>query len=391
MNMNVRSRLREFRLGMRPALDELKFTLRRVRRSPLSIVGMILVGFFAVIAILAPLLAPPVDPRDPFAIFHDGYGPTPRPPGSSVLDTYAQSKGWTMHYFGTAESQLDIYYGCIWGTQTAFRIGVLVVAISLVIGLLTGSLAGYYGGVIDEILMRFTDIVLAFPGLILAMALVIALPPAWSVDFGFVGLAIVVFFALLLIGRFKKLQGIWQFVLAVLGFAVFGALYTWVLGTPPVWVQKINLGNLDKVLIALALVGWPSYTRVIRGEILRVRHEDYVEAARAVGCSDFRIVVRHILPNAIYSVIIIASLDIGAIVLTAAALSFLGIGAPVGYADWGQMISFARNWIWAGIENPWQYWYTFTIPGLFIFVFVLGWNLLGDAFRDILDPTLRRR
>jgi peptide/nickel transport system permease protein len=86
-----------------------------------------------------------------------------------------------------------------------------------------------------------------------------------------------------------------------------------------------------------------------------------------------------------------ASLDIGAVVLTAAALSFLGIGAPLGYADWGQMISVARNWIWAGSANPWQFWYTFVIPGLFIFFFVLGWNLLGDAFRDILDPTLRRR
>jgi peptide/nickel transport system permease protein len=389
--MSIRSRWKEFRLGIKPTLDELKFTLRRIRRSPLSIVGMVLIGFFVAIAIFAPILAPPTDPHDPFSIFHDGYGPTPRPPGSPVEDSYVRDLGWTTHYFGTAEGQLDIYYGCIWGTQTAFRIGLLVVAVSLAVGLLTGCLAGYYGGVIDEILMRFTDIVLAFPGLILAMALVIALPPAWSIDFGFVGLAIVIFLALIFIGRSKKLQGIWTFMLAVLGFAAFGTLYTWVLGTPPIWVQTLNLGNLDKVLIALALVGWPSYTRVIRGEILRVRHEDYVEAARAVGCSDFRIVVRHILPNAIYSVVIIASLDIGAIVLTAAALSFLGIGAPVGYADWGQMISFARNWIWAGIENPWQYWYTFTIPGLFIFVFVLGWNLLGDAFRDILDPTLRRR
>ncbi|MEM2913987.1 MAG: ABC transporter permease [Candidatus Bathyarchaeia archaeon] len=151
------------------------------------------------------------------------------------------------------------------------------------------------------------------------------------------------------------------------------------------------MNQLDKVLIALAIVGWPGYTRLIRGEILRVKQEDYVEAARAVGCSDLRIIVRHILPNAMYSVLIVASLDIGAIVLTAAALSFLGIGAPLGYADWGQMISFARNTMVSSLENPLQYWYTFTIPGIFIFMFVLGWNLLGDAFRDILDPTLRRR
>jgi peptide/nickel transport system permease protein len=388
--MSIKSRWNEFKLGIRPSLDELKFTLRRVRRSPLSIVGMVIVGAFAMVAILAPVLAPPTS-RDPFAIFYDGVSPTPRPPGSPVEDAYIRSLGWTTHYFGTAEGQLDIYYGCIWGTQTAFRMGVLVVAVSLAVGLFLGSLAGYYGGSIDEVLMRFTDIVLAFPGLILAMALVIALPLQWSIDFGFIGLAIASFLVPLILARSRRIQGIWPFMIAILCFAVFVSVDMLVLGSPPILVQALQLGSLDKVLIALALVGWPGYTRVIRGEMLRVRQEDYVEASKAVGCSDFRIVTKHILPNAIYSVVIMASLDIGAVVLTAAALSFLGIGAPLGYADWGQMISFARNWIWAGVESPWKYWYTFTIPGLFIFVFVLGWNLLGDAFRDILDPTLRRK
>lgn len=389
--MDVRGRLREFKRGIRPALDELKFTLKKIRKSPLSIVGIIIVMFFIIIAIFAPVLAPPTNLREPYSIFHDGYGPIPRPPGTPVHDSYARSKGWTVHFFGTAEGQLDIYYGCIWGTRTAFRIGVIVVVISLAIGLLTGCLAGYYGGVIDEVLMRFTDVVLAFPGLILAMALVIALPQAWPIDWGFLGLIIVIFLALALVGHSLKLQGIWTFLLCLSGLAIFIILYTWVLGTPSIYAVRLRLTNLDKVLIALALVGWPGYTRVTRGEIIRIRQEDYVEAAKAVGCSDFRIILKHILPNSIYSVLIMASLDIGSIVLTAAALSFLGIGAPVGHADWGQMISFARNWIWAGFEHPWQYWYTFTIPGIFIFVFVLGWNLLGDAFRDILDPTLRRK
>jgi len=389
--LGLRDRLREFMVGIRPWLDELKFTLKRIRKSPLSIFGMVIVVLYVMIAVLAPVLAPPTDPRNPYSIFHDGYGPTPRPPGSPVEDNFIISLGWTVHFFGTAEGQLDIYYGCIWGTRTAFRIGVLVVAIALAIGIVTGALAGYYGGIIDEVLMRFTDIVLAFPGLILAMALVIALPRAWPMDIGFLGLAIAILLAFMLIGRFLKLQGIWTFMLGLLGFSTFIIMYVWALGTPPIYMTRVYLTNLDKVLIALALVGWPGYTRVIRGEILRVRQEDYVEAAKAIGCSDFRILRKHVLPNSIYSVVIMASLDIGAIVLTAAALSFLGIGAPVGYADWGQMISFARNWIWAGIENPWQYWYTFTIPGVFIFIFVLGWNLLGDAFRDILDPTLRRK
>jgi peptide/nickel transport system permease protein len=389
--MDVRTRLKDFKASMRPAWSELKFTLRRIRKSPLSMVGIIIVIAYAMIAIFAPLLAPPVDERDPYAIFHDGFGPIPRPPGSPILDSYVTGKGWSTHYFGTAEGQLDIYYGCIWGTRTAFRIGVLVVVISLLVGLLTGCLSGFYGGIIDEILMRFTDIILAFPGLILAMALVIALPLSWVLDIGFIILVILILFAPILIGRFLKIGNIQALMLSLLGLATFAILYGWVFGNPRIYPWALDLTNLDKVLIALALVGWPSYARVIRGEILRVRQEDYIEASKAVGCSDFRIITRHILPNAIYPVVIMASLDIGSIVLTAAALSFLGIGAPVGFADWGQMISFARNWIWAGRENPWQYWYTFTIPGLFIFIFVLGWNLLGDAFRDILDPTLRRK
>jgi len=297
-------------VGIRPWLDELKFTLKRIRKSPLSIFGMVIVVLYVMIAVLAPVLAPPTDPRNPYSIFHDGYGPTPRPPGSPVEDNFIISLGWTVHFFGTAEGQLDIYYGCIWGTRTAFRIGVLVVAIALAIGIVTGALAGYYGGIIDEVLMRFTDIVLAFPGLILAMALVIALPRAWPMDIGFLGLAIAILLALMLIGRFLKLQGIWTFMLGLLGFATFIIMYVWALGTPPIYMTRVYLTNLDKVLIALALVGWPGYTRVIRGEILRVRQEDYVEAAKAIGCSDFRILRKHVLPNSIYSVVIMASLDI---------------------------------------------------------------------------------
>jgi len=297
---------------MGPAVKELKFILSRVEQSPLSVAGIAIIVFYIALALLAPVLAPPPY-GDPYMIPHERWFPTPQPPSSK-------------HPFGTAEGQLDIYYGVVWGTRTAFRIGIWVVAVSLAIGLITGTISGYYGGVIDEVMMRFTDIIFAFPALILCMAVVAALGP-----------------------------------------------------------------GLDNVLLALVLVGWPFYTRLIRGEILRVKQEDYVEAAKAVGCSDLRVLVRHILPNSIYPVLIVATLDIGAVVLTAAALSFLGLGAPTGYADWGQMINYSQNWIWSAAGNPWQYWYVFIIPGLFIFTFVLGWNLLGDALRDVLDPTLRRR
>ena len=310
--MGIKHRLTEFKVGMAPTIKEIKFMMSRVKESPLSVIGVAIIVFYIVIALLAPVLAPPVG-SDPYKIPRERYEATPQPPSEK-------------HLLGTAEGQYDIFYGVVWGTRLAFWIGVWVVAAALVIGLVTGCIAGYYGGIIDELMMRFTDIIFAFPGLVLAMA-----------------------------------------VVAALG------------------------SGLDNVLLALVLVGWPGYTRLIRGEILRVKQEDYVEAAKAVGCSDVRVLVRHVLPNSIYPVLIISTLDIGAIVLTAAALSFLGLGSPTGYADWGQMINYSQNWIFARTADPWQYWYTFIIPGIFIFTFVLGWNLLGDAFRDILDPTLRRR
>jgi len=323
--MSAKSRFEEFRLSLRPTINELKFSLNRIRKSPLSTIGVTIIIFYVMIAILAPVIAPPINYEtgqvmttwEWFRIPRDGYQHIPSTPSPK-------------HPLGTTEGQWDLYYGIVWGTINAFRIGLFVVIISLAFGLTIGLIGGYFGGLIDEILMRFTDIILAFPGLILAMAFAVILVP-------------------------------------------------------------IGISNLDAVLYALILVGWPGYARLIRGEILRVRSEDYVEAARAVGCSGWRIMFRHILPNAIYPVIVIASLDIGSIVLTAAALAFLGIGAPPDFADWGQIISRSRNWIMGIQGDPFHYWYVYIIPGIAISGFVLGWSLLGDAFRDILDPTLRRR
>jgi len=295
-------------------MTELRFWLHQLRKNPLSFVGIAIILTFIIIALLAPVLAPPPEGHiDSYQIPRDGYSPTPQPPSEE-------------HKFGTTQGQYDIFYGVIWGTRSAFKVGLLVIGMVLVIGIVLGSIAGYFGGIVDEIIMRITDIFMAFPPLILAMAITVALGP-----------------------------------------------------------------SLNSVIIAITIVTWPIYTRLIRGDILAVREEDYVEAARGVGCSHLRIIARHILPNSIYPTLIIASLDIGAIVLTAAALSFLGLGAPAGYADWGQMIQFARNWIVGPSGDPLAYWYTVTIPGLFILFFVLGWNLLGDAFRDILDPRLARR
>jgi peptide/nickel transport system permease protein len=290
------------------------FILYNLKKSPLSIVGIILVFIFLMIAIFAPLIAPtPEGHFNPYMIPRAGYSPTPQPPSAE-------------HIFGTTQGQYDILYGVIWGTRTAFQIGLAVISAILIIGITLGSIAGYFGGRLDEVIMRITDIFLAFPALILAMAITIAVGP-----------------------------------------------------------------SLTTIMLALTIVSWPSYARVIRGDILSIREEDFVQAARGVGSSNLRIIMRHVLPNSIYPVLIMASLDIGAVVLSAAALSFLGLGVPEGYADWGQMISFSRNWIVGTGDNAFAYWYTVVIPGIFIFLFVLGWNLLGDAFRDILDPRLSRR
>lgn len=370
--MSFKGRWEEFKTAMRPRVKEWRFMLKRIRESTLALVGIVIVLFFVAIAVLSPILAPP-QYADPFHIPQDielqKLTPLPTPP------TLA-------HIFGTTDQQYDLYYACIWGTITAFRIGVAVVAVSLLIGIAIGSLAAYYGGLLDEALMRFTDIIIAFPGLILAMALVLAFPTVIPVNLSFVFMAILVLMTLyfLAFNPHRRLLLVLQIFL-ILSF--LSLLYY------PL-ILNLGLNRLDKVLIAITLVGWPGYTRVIRGEVLRVKNEDYVEAARASGSSDFGVVIRHILPNSIYPILIVATLDIGSIVLTAAALSFIGLGAEPHFADWGQVISRSREWITQPALMVANF-HTFFIPGIFITFFVMGWNLLGDALRDVLDPMIRRR
>jgi len=293
--------------GMRMSED----LLRKLLRTPTSFVGVLLILGFTIIAIFAPWLAPSDKPRNPYMIPRASYLSEPQPPSAE-------------HPLGTTQGQYDIYYGLIWGTRTAFRVGLIVTSGIAFLGLVIGSISAFYGGIVDEIIMRIVDIFMTMPFLVAAMVMVT------------------------------------------------------ILGT-----------GLDNVMIALIAFGWMGYARLIRGDIKAIKEIDYVHAAHAIGASNFRIIVRHMLPNALYPVFVMATMDIGSMVLTAAALSFLGIGAQLGYADWGQLISFARNWMLGGYGNPVQYWYTVIFPGIAIVLFVLGWNLLGDALRDILDPRLR--
>lgn len=224
-----------------------------------------------------------------------------------------------VHILGTNDFGQDIVSGLLLGTGVDMRIGVLVIFGAVAIGIVLGVFSGYLGKGFDEVIMRITDMFLAVPGLILALA-----------------------FA------------------AVLG------------------------RSLDNILIALMLVSWPGYTRLIRGQVLSTREVSYVEAARAVGAPTRRIVMRHILPNVIAPVIVAATLDLGTIVISTAALSFIGLGAQPYQPEWGVMISRGYHYMISG------YWWEFVPPGIAILLFVLAFNLFGDGIRDILDPRLRR-
>ena len=305
--------------------------------TPVSIAGLLIILAFIVVAAAAPLLAPaPAANWDTTLIPRDGFSAEPKPPGTPWERSQPQTlpfwytaltghEEW-VHLMGTTSGQYDIWYGIVWGSRTALIIGFVVVMSSVVIGVVIGAVAGFYGGWLDEILMRLVEVFIAFPFLVGALILASLLVP--------------------IMGR-------------------------------SIWPASI----------ALIVFGWTTYARLLRGDILATKERDYVEAARACGADNMRLILRHVVPNAIYPTLVVISLDMGAIVLSFAALSFLGIGVQVGYADWGQIVSHARDWILT-LD---QHWYIIVYPGAALLLYGLGWNLLGDALRDIMDPRMRAR
>jgi peptide/nickel transport system permease protein len=301
-------------------------------KTPASIMGFVLIGTFVLVAVFAPVIIPPVG-NDPYRIPRDGFSGEPRGMGSAWTKNVPDVPFWYkavtgkdqwVHLLGTAQGQYDIFYGIIWGTRTAFRTGFIVVVSTFLIGIIIGSVSAFYGGLVDNIIMRIVDIFMTLPFILMALIMAAVLTPV--------------------IGK-----------------------------------------SLLPAIIALISFGWMGYARIIRGDILSVKERDFVLAARVVGVRDYRILFRHILPNAIFPTLVLASLAIGDVVLSFAALSFLGIGSQLGYADWGQILSFARNWI----TSLQTYWYIVVWPGLILVLFVMGWNLVGDALRDVLDPRMR--
>lgn len=224
----------------------------------------------------------------------------------------------TTHLFGTDRLGRDIFSRVMYGARFSVTIGIVVTAIAASFGVVYGGISGYYGGRVDDILMRIVDLVFAFPGLVLAMVIVAML------------------------GR-----GYWELV------------------------------------AAFALVGWAGYARLIRGEILKVKQNEYVLAAKALGARDRKVLFRHVIPNAIAPVIVQATLSIGTVVIGVAALGFLGIGFAPGTPEWGTILDAERGTVVsAGAE--WRWWAT-VFPGLMIFIFVMAMNMIGDAINDALD------
>ncbi|HSV31555.1 MAG TPA: ABC transporter permease [Atribacteraceae bacterium] len=286
------------------------WALRKFFLNTSAVLGFSLLLFFIVIAVFAPYIAPPRAGRDPYLMPVVEWSPNPQPPSPDFP-------------FGVA-GRRDIFYGVIWGTRTAFRVGIVVTAVSTLIGLVVGSLGGYFGMFLDEVLMRITDIFLAIPFMVAAVVMA----------------------------------------------TVFGA-------------------GLDNVILALIAFSWMYPARLIRGNIMQIKEEQYVTAARSLGISHFFVILRHILPNSIFPVLIQASMRMGSLVITAAALSFLGIGARENFADWGGLLNYARNWMLGGSGDMGRYWFMIFFPGVAMVLFVLAWNLVGDALRDIFDPRLR--
>ena len=273
---------------------------RRLARNPTAMAGLLVVLALVFVALFAPLLA------------------THSPIAGGDLRTQRLLPPSSEFWLGTDDQARDIYSRLVYGARLTLAVVVLVTVIATPIGVVVGTVSGYFGGWVDRILMRITDIFLAFPRLVLALAFVAALGP-----------------------------------------------------------------GIENAIIAIAITAWPPYARLARAETLTVRNSDFIHAVRLQGGSSLRILLRHIVPLCLSSVIVRVTLDMAGIILTAAGLGFLGLGAQPPAPEWGTMIAQGRRFL---IDQ----WWVAAMPGIAIFVVSLGFNLLGDGLRDVLDPRSAR-
>ncbi len=293
--------LMDFNKTLQPSIREFRMSFFLLNRNRLQRVSLIVIIILMLLAIFAPFIAP--------------Y------PGHAISDTNPDDKlqpPSSKYWFGTDELGRDMLSRVIYGTRISLQTALIAVGIALLIGVPLGAIAGGLGGVMDEIIMRITDVFLSFPPLLLAIAIAAFLGP-----------------------------------------------------------------NLRNAMLSIAISWWPWYTRIIRGQAVSIRERQFVRAARAIGTPKSRIIFKHILPNTFAPVIVQASMDIGGVILTIAALSFLGLGAQPPTPEWGLLISTSRTYF----LNAW--WYS-TFPGVAIFITVLVFNLIGDGIREVLDPKTRK-
>lgn len=269
-----------------------------LKRNHLALVGLLVVLFMLLITLAAPWLAPydPLKQTIPDRL---------QPPSPNYL-------------FGTDQLGRDILSRVMYGGRISLPAALAVVILAGLVGTVVGAIAGYLGGMVEEIFMRLTDIFMAFPTIILAMAIAAALGP-----------------------------------------------------------------NVSNAIIAMIVVWWPNYARIVRSLVLTVKENEYVQASRALGATEMRVLWRVVLPNSFAPVLVMGTLDLGNAILVFAGLSFLGLGAEPSRPEWGRMIS-------DGIKNFDQWWIS-AFPGLAIFLIVMAFNFLGDGLRDALDPRLRRQ
>ncbi len=316
-------------------VEEWRLTLYALNRSPTGVIGLFLSLGFVVVGVMGPLVAP---------YSYNQFLYLERP------ELYLTPPGEYGMPLGTDIYGRDVLSLMLYGARVSLVISVITIALGVPLGILLGLLAGYYGGKTDEAIMRVTDIFLAFPALVLALALAATLP-----------------------------QRIREFLIDQPMFASFMAAIFGVSAE-----DAIHLAPLISIFTALIIVWWPSYARVVRGMVLVEKEKTYVEAARALGFSTWRIMTRHILPNIMSPIIVLVTFDFATVNLLAAGLSFLGLGAQPPIVDWGSLINMG------GSRFPTAWWLVF-FPGVAIFLTALGWNLLGDALRDVFDPKFRRR
>ena len=281
-------------------ISQMKLYIQTFRRNSSAVLGLGIVIVFLITAAIGPWVVP--YPEDAQGTIHLEIKLLP--PSAA-------------HWFGTDEVGDDVFTRVIIGARVSLQIGLIVTGIAILIGVPLGLIAGLVGGWTDEVIMRFTDVFLCVPGLILAIAIVGALGP-----------------------------------------------------------------GIENAMLALSLVWWPGYVRLVQAKTLSLKNSIYVDAARSMGASNMRIVFVHILPNCSSPIVVKASMDMGLAILGAASLGFLGLGAQPPFPEWGAMISVGRNYL------PDWWWYSF-FPGLCIFLTVLGFNLMGDGLRDVLDPRSR--